>query len=353
MFYNILRKILFSFEPETAHRIVSEILKFSNRFLLKGFTESFFQFHHDKLKRKLWNIEFPNIVGLAAGFDKSGELYPVLARLGFGFIECGTFTPLPQEGNPMPRLFRYPQEKIIINRMGFNNPGIEKARETFLNQKLTVPRGINIGKNKNTPLEKSLEDYCKCFESLYPFANYIVINVSSPNTPDLRDLQDSLILQELIRLLNQKKESLNISIPVLIKLAPDLTDNQLYTILDTYLQLKVDGVVLTNTTLKRPVDANKYEKGGLSGRFLRNLANEIIKKTYKYTNGKIPIIGVGGVFSGQDALEKIFFGASLVQIYTGYIYEGPFLPKKILMDILEFLEKENTSLTEITGIHSI
>jgi len=352
MIYDILKPILFSFDPENAHEFIVNVLKFINHTPLSLVEESLLTFNSEKIKIKVWNVEFPNFLGLAAGFDKTGELFESLSIMGFGFIECGTFTPLPQEGNPKPRLFRYPQYRAIINRMGFNNPGIEKAKETFQKQKKTLPRGINIGKNKITPLEKAMDDYIQCFEKLYPFADYIVINVSSPNTPNLRDLQESKMLLELIQYLKKRINEKNLSLPILIKLAPDLSEKQFYKIIEDSINSGIDGLVLTNTTIQRPEELKFAESGGLSGLPLRDISTQWIKKAFVFTKGTIPIIGVGGIFNGNDALEKIMGGASLVQIYTGYVYEGPFLPKKILKHIDSFLEKEKANIKDIIGVNA-
>lgn len=304
-----------------------------------------------RLKLKVWNIEFPNFLGLAAGFDKTGELYPIFSNFGFGFIECGTFTPLPQKGNPKPRLFRYKEHLALVNRMGFNNPGIEKAKQIFLKQYKTIPRGINIGKNKITPNEKAIEDYIKDFELLYPFADYFVINLSSPNTPDLRKLQSSKDMLELVKLLHKKQKDLNLKIPILVKIAPDLEENEFYIILESFVSAGVDGFVLTNTTLQRD-GIDNLEIGGVSGLPLKDLSTRMIKKAYRFLEGKIPIIGVGGIMTPKDALDKIMAGSHLVQIYTGYVFEGPFFPKRILEFIDLFLEKENCKLEDIIGIQS-
>lgn len=349
MFYKLIKPILFSLDPEFAHESVNEILKRSA--FISTSMKPLFSYDSIHLKRSIWNIDFPNILGLAAGFDKTGSLYEVLSNMGFGFIECGTFTPLPQEGNPKPRLFRYPKEQAIVNRMGFNNPGIEQAKEIFQQQKKIKPRGINIGKNKNTPIEEAIKDYIKCFDVLYPYADYIVINVSSPNTPNLRDLQESNQILELIHYLKKKKDELKIHLPILIKLSPDLKEKQFYQLLENYIKHGIDGIILTNTTIERNESFKHFENGGLSGLPLKDISTNWIKKAYRFTEGKIPIIGVGGIFNGQDALEKIMAGASLIQIYTGLIYEGPFIMKRILQYIDHFLKKEKTSLNEITGIH--
>lgn len=350
MIYKLLKPILFSFEPEFTHDLISNILKKTSK-ISSSFKRLFtYESHH--LKRTIWNIEFPNILGLAAGFDKTGELYEVLSYFGFGFIECGTFTPLPQDGNPKPRLFRYPEKLAIVNRMGFNNPGIEKAKQIFQHQKKIVPRGINIGKNKNTPINHAINDYLDCFNELYPFADYIVINVSSPNTPNLRELQESNQILELIRYLKKRKEELETTVPILIKLSPDLTETQFYQILENYIANGIDGIVLTNTTIERNEFYKHFEPGGLSGLPLKEISTKWIKKAFQFTEGKIPIIGVGGIFNSKDALEKIMAGASLIQIYTALIYEGPFLIKNILQEIDEFLYKENTNLLELTGIQA-
>lgn len=351
MIYKFLSQILFNFDPENAHQFVSDTLKFFNLFPIQKVENSIFSYYSDKLKIKLWDIEFPNIIGLAGGFDKTGELYPIFSYMGFGFIECGTFTPQPQEGNPKPRLFRYPEHFAIVNRMGFNNPGVEKAKEILAKQKKIIPRGINIGKNKLTPNEKAIEDYLFCFENLYQFADYIVINISSPNTPNLRELQESKDMLDLIKILQKKKRDLNINIPILIKLSPDLSENQFYFILESFVNAGIDGLILTNTTIQRKDNISYFESGGLSGLPLKDISTNWIKKAYRFLNKKIPIIGVGGIFNGQDALEKIMAGSSLIQIYTGYIYEGPFLPKRILKYIDSFLEKENCKLKDIIGIN--
>ncbi|MFN3604045.1 MAG: quinone-dependent dihydroorotate dehydrogenase [Leptonema sp. (in: bacteria)] len=350
MFYKLLSKILFNFEPEKSHQIVTNILKYLNALPLENVIQLTFHYTSDRLKQNLWDIDFPNILGLAAGFDKTGELYPILSNFGFGFIECGTFTPQPQIGNPKPRLFRYQDKKALVNRMGFNNPGIDKAKEIFKSQKKTIPRGINIGRNKTTSNEKSIEDYINCFEVLYPFSDYMVINVSSPNTTGLRDLQTSKEVLQLIKIIQKKKKELQISLPILVKISPDLTEKQFYFILERFANSGIDGVILTNTTTRRDGDLSNLESGGLSGLPLKEISTNWICKAYKFLGKQIPIIGVGGIFNGKDALEKIMCGASLVQIYTGYVYEGPLLPKRILFYIDSFLERENCNITDIVGI---
>ncbi|MCS7204482.1 MAG: quinone-dependent dihydroorotate dehydrogenase [Leptospiraceae bacterium] len=347
--YFLVRQLLFQKDPEQAHDYVVSILKKQ-----KNVTQKFsFLFRHssENLKRTVWGMEFPNPLGLAGGFDKTGELYEVLSYLGFGFIECGTFTPLPQEGNPKPRLFRYPKYGAIVNRMGFNNPGVDAASRTFQLQRKTIPRGISIGKNKTTPNERAMEDYLLAFEKLHPFADYIAINVSSPNTPQLRDLQQSKELLDFVKLLKDKSKTQK-QVPILIKLSPDLDNKMFFSLLEVYLDAGVDGIILTNTTTRKFNQYQIHEEGGISGLPLKIIATDMIKKAYKFTSGKIPIIGVGGIFDGKDALEKIMAGASLIQIYTGLVYRGPFLPKKILSFLDNFLEKENTTLNEITGINA-
>ncbi len=350
MFYELFSKILFALEPETSHQITTKALKVMNFFPVQEFEKFFLCYTSKRLKLNVWNIEFPNILGLAGGFDKTGELYPVFSNFGFGFIECGTFTPQPQEGNPKPRLFRYEEHFAIVNRMGFNNPGIEKAKEVFLLQKKTIPRGINLGKNKITPNHKAKEDYIEGFQLLYPFADYFVINVSSPNTPDLRKLQSSKEILELINILQKKQKDLNISIPILIKLDPDLEEKEFYLILESFATSGIDGFILTNTTLQREEMYKNFEMGGLSGLPLKNRSTMLIKKAYRFLEGKIPIIGVGGIMNPNDALEKIMAGSSLIQIYTGFVFGGPLFPKKILQYIDNFLEKENCKLQDIIGI---
>ncbi len=288
---------------------------------------------HSKLERTLFGIRFPNPVGLAAGFDKDAKIYSELSNFGFGFVEIGTLTPKPQAGNPKRRLFRLKKDKGIINRMGFNNEGVDKAV-----MRLKKNRGIiiggNIGKNKLTPNDRATDDYVICFEKLFPYVDYFVVNVSSPNTPNLRDLQQKKPLTKLLNTLqkyNHKKEAPK---PILLKIAPDLTNPQLLDIISIVEETKISGVIATNTTLRRDELASdpsiSAEAGGLSGKPLTNRSTEVIRFLDTQSNSSFPIIGVGGIHTPEDAIEKLEAGASLVQLYTGFVYEGPLAVKRIL-----------------------
>lgn len=288
---------------------------------------------HSKLERTLFGIRFPNPVGLAAGFDKDAKIYSELSNFGFGFVEIGTLTPKPQAGNPKQRLFRLKKDKGIINRMGFNNEGVDKAV-----MRLKKNRGIiiggNIGKNKLTPNDRATDDYVICFEKLFPYVDYFVVNVSSPNTPNLRDLQEKKPLTKLLNTLqkyNHKKEAPK---PILLKIAPDLTNPQLLDIISIVEETKISGVIATNTTLRRDELASdpsiSAEAGGLSGKPLTNRSTEVIRFLDTQSNSSFPIIGVGGIHTPEDAIEKLEAGASLVQLYTGFVYEGPLAVKRIL-----------------------
>lgn len=288
---------------------------------------------HSKLERTLFGIRFPNPVGLAAGFDKDAKIYSELSNFGFGFVEIGTLTPKPQAGNPKRRLFRLKKDKGIINRMGFNNEGVDKAV-----MRLKKNRGIiiggNIGKNKLTPNDRATDDYVICFEKLFPYVDYFVVNVSSPNTPNLRDLQEKKPLTKLLNTLqkyNHKKEAPK---PILLKIAPDLTNPQLLDIISIVEETKISGVIATNTTLRRDELASdpsiSAETGGLSGKPLTNRSTEVIRFLDTQSNSSFPIIGVGGIHTPEDAIEKLEAGASLVQLYTGFVYEGPLAVKRIL-----------------------
>ena len=289
-----------------------------------------------RLERELFGLKFKNPVGLAAGFDKDAKLYNELSNFGFGFIEIGTITPKPQEGNPKKRLFRLKEDSAIINRMGFNNGGIEEAVER-LKKNSGVLIGGNIGKNKVTPNENAVDDYEICFNALFDYVDYFVVNVSSPNTPNLRALQDKEPLTQLLKalqVLNFKKDQ---SKPILLKIAPDLSDDQLLDIIDIVNITKIDGVIATNTTISREglISDNKTEVGGLSGKPLTKHSTEVIRFLAEKSNKAFPIIGVGGIHSAEDALEKLEAGADLVQLYTGFIYEGPRLIKSINKTLLK------------------
>jgi dihydroorotate dehydrogenase len=300
--------------------------------LLKRFV---FHFEHPSIERKVFGLHFKNPVGLAAGFDKDAELINAMEDLGFGFVEIGTLTPRPQPGNPRPRLFRLIKDKALINRMGFNNRGVGDAIPRLKDRYTKLIVGGNIGKNKDTPNDKAKDDYVYCLHALYDHVDYFVINISSPNTPGLRNLQSKKPLTELLKILQQEIGKKAIKKPLLLKIAPDLTDHQLDDIIEILNSLRLDGVVATNTTISRSglktnsKDIRSIGDGGLSGLPLAERSNEVIKYLRKHLKDDIPIIGVGGIMDVQDALEKLEAGATLLQVYTGFIYEGPALIKNI------------------------
>ena len=294
-----------------------------------------FVYENPKLEQNLFGLTFKNPVGLAAGFDKDAELIEPLSHLGFGFIEIGTLTPKPQDGNPEPRLFRLPKDKALINRMGFNNKGVKTAVERLRNRKSEVLIGGNIGKNKITPNENATADYLTCFDALYDVVDYFTVNVSSPNTPNLRALQEKKPLMELLGMLQKRNNEQLKPKPILLKIAPDLTNSQLDDIIEIVTETKIAGLIAHNTTIQRDdlkTSENQLSEignGGLSGKPLKNRSTEVIKYLFEKSDRKLKIIGVGGIHSPQDALEKLKVGACLVQLYTGFIYEGPALIKKI------------------------
>lgn len=356
--YSLLRPLIFQLSPETAHHLVIRALSAmqSMSWVRKQFEKRYI-LEDPRLKSEIFGLNFPNPVGLAAGFDKNAEVFPALAALGFGFVEVGTLTPRPQPGNPKPRIFRLSPEEALINRMGFNNRGIEQAKFSLIGlPRPPIPIGINLGKNKDTPNEQAIDDYLQGLTALYPYGHYFVINVSSPNTQGLRDLQQIDALQQLLKALVQEKERLTqkstLHRPILLKIAPDLSTDELEEIVQTALQQKVDGIIATNTTVAREglTSKAKNETGGLSGRPLTQRSTEMIRSIYRITQGAIPIIGVGGIFTGQDAYEKIRAGANLVQVYTSMIYRGPQVAKQINQELLSILEQEQIqSIQEIVG----
>jgi dihydroorotate dehydrogenase len=336
MYKLLIRPILFCFDPEQVHHFTFSLIRFLNK--IPGFGnlfQSIYEVKNPKLEREVFGLKFKNPVGLAAGFDKDAKLYQELSNFGFGFIEIGTLTPKPQEGNPKKRLFRLKEDSAIINRMGFNNGGVDEAVER-LKKNNGVLIGGNIGKNKNTPNEEATLDYEICFEALFPHVDYFVVNVSSPNTPNLRALQDKEPLTHLLQTLQNLNLQKPKQKPILLKIAPDLTNEQLLDIIDIINETKIAGVIATNTTLSREglQSENKAEMGGLSGKPLTNRSTEVIRFLSEKSNKSFPIIGVGGIHSADDAIEKLNAGASLVQLYTGFIYEGPSLIKKINERIL-------------------
>ena len=337
MYKIFIRPLLFCFDPEKVHYFTFSLIRFLNK--IPGFSSFFkalYEVKDSRLEREVFGIKFKNPVGLAAGFDKDAKLYQELSNFGFGFIEIGTLTPVGQEGNPKKRLFRLKEDNAIINRMGFNNGGVKEAVER-LKQNKGVLIGGNIGKNKVTPNEEAVKDYEICFEALFPYVDYFVVNVSSPNTPNLRELQDKKPLTELLQTLQNQNNSKPNQKPILLKIAPDLTDEQLLDIIDIVNDTKIAGVIATNTTISREglQSVNKSEMGGLSGKPLTKRSTEVIRFLSEKSNKAFPIIGVGGIHTAEDALEKLEAGASLVQLYTGFIYEGPKLIKDINKALLK------------------
>lgn len=336
MYKLIIRPLLFLFDPEEVHYFTFSLIRILSR--IPGFSLLFramYEVNDKRLETEVFGLKFKNPVGLAAGFDKDAKLFKELSNFGFGFIEIGTLTPKGQEGNPKKRLFRLKADSAIINRMGFNNGGVQEAVER-LKKNTNVLIGGNIGKNKGTPNENATSDYEICFEALFDHVDYFVVNVSSPNTPNLRALQDKEPLTQLLQTLQDLNSKKSTPKPILLKIAPDLTDEQLLDIIDIVAITKIAGVIATNTTLSREglqSDA-RSEMGGLSGKPLAKRATEVIRFLSEKSNKAFPIIGVGGIHSVEDALEKLDAGASLIQLYTGFIYEGPSLVKAINKAIL-------------------
>ena len=334
MYKILFRPIFFLLEPEKAHHLVTGLFQFLIKIPgVKHLTEAMYVVKNKKLERELFGLKFPNPVGLAAGFDKQASFYQAFSSLGFGFIEVGTITPKPQDGNPKPRMFRLTADEGLINRMGFNNGGLEMARENLKGRDRNFIIGGNIGKNKVTPNENAIDDYMACFQELHDLVDYFVVNVSSPNTPGLRELQDKEPLTELLAALKAENSKLERPKPILLKIAPDLTNAQLDDIIDIVSETNIDGVIATNTTISREglrtSSTITKEAGGVSGKPVLSRSTEVIRYLHDHSNGSFPIIGVGGIHSADDAIEKLNAGASLVQIYTGFIYEGPQLIKAI------------------------
>lgn len=334
--YSLVKKFLFRYDPEDVHyKVLRWLTKAYNTGLGKKYLTSNYSYNHPSLEKTVFGIHFKNPVGLAAGFDKDAKYIEQLSCLGFGFIEIGTLTPKPQDGNEKPRLFRLPADGAIVNRMGFNNEGVDAAVERLKHRDSKVIIGGNIGKNKNTPNEEAVNDYIYCFQKLFNYVDYFVVNVSSPNTPGLRDLQEKEPLHHLLLTLQNINLQYPNAKPILIKIAPDLTNEQVDDVIDIVQQVKLAGIVATNTTISREgllsdsTEVHDMGIGGLSGKPVRKRSTEIIRYISQKTNGAIPIIAVGGIFNAQDAQEKIDAGASLVQVYTGFIYSGPGIAKNI------------------------
>jgi dihydroorotate dehydrogenase len=339
--YKFLKLFLFQFDPERIHYFVTGTLQRAQRMWgVPKLIKAAFKLEHPSLEREVFGLKFKNPVGLAAGFDKNGEYIEELANFGFGFIEVGTVTPLPQPGNEKPRMFRLPQDEALINRMGFNNKGVD-----VLAKKLTLVKrdgliiGGNIGKNKNTPNEEAVNDYIKCFDRLFDVVDYFVVNVSSPNTPALRELQEKEPLKKILNTLQSRNLTHPIAKPILLKIAPDLTNSQLDDIVEIVQETKIAGVIASNTTISREDlqsgESQKKEMGGLSGKPLTKRATEVIRYLSDKSGKSFPIIGVGGIHSAKDAKDKLDAGAVLVQIYTGFVYEGPGLVKRILEGLIK------------------
>ncbi|OYX27738.1 MAG: dihydroorotate dehydrogenase (quinone) [Flavobacteriales bacterium 32-35-8] len=346
MYKLIIRPILFWFDPEDVHYFTFSLIRFLNKIpFVPAIIRKIYQVEDASLEKELFGLTFKNPIGLAAGFDKDAKLFDELSNFGFGFIEIGTLTPKAQPGNPKKRLFRLKADSAIINRMGFNNGGVEDAvlrlkknPSTTLRTGKHVLIGGNIGKNKVTPNEEAVSDYKICFNALFEYVDYFVVNVSSPNTPNLRALQDKEPLTNLLKDLQIENSKHPKKKPILLKIAPDLTNEQLLDIIDIVAETKIDGIIATNTTISRDglISESKNEIGGLSGKPLTNRSTEVIRFLAEKSNKAFPIIGVGGIHTVKDALEKLDAGADLIQLYTGFIYEGP----KLIKDINKALIKK-------------
>jgi len=346
VYKSLLKPLFFLKKPEDAHHFTFDLTKLTfNLPLIKSVVKSTFQLDDPRLEREVFGLKFKNPVGLAAGFDKDAKLIDEMAMLGFGFIEIGTLTPKPQEGNPKPRLFRVPQDQALINRMGFNNGGVLEAVERLKKRKSDVIIGGNIGKNKNTPNENAVDDYLFCLEALHDYVDYFVVNVSSPNTPNLRDLQEKEPLKALLQAVKAANDLKEKPKPILLKIAPDLTDGQLDDIVEIVMDTNIAGVIATNTTIDRSGLSTSKEEieaigaGGVSGKVLAKRSTEVIRYLNQKSIGAFPIIGVGGIDSPEEAIEKLKAGAALVQVYSGMIYEGPGLIKRIKKGLLAYFSR--------------
>ncbi len=332
MLYQLAKPLLFRLDPETAHDVTLGLIARAHRLGLLP-TKTF----QSAQPTRAMGLDFPNPVGLAAGLDKNGDYIDALAALGFGFIEIGTITPRPQPGNPKPRMFRLVEQQAIINRMGFNNHGVDRLIENVKRSRYRGILGINIGKNFDTPIERAADDYLACLEKVYEFASYITVNISSPNTKNLRQLQQENEFDALLAALKQKQQSLETQfgkyVPLAIKIAPDLSESEIDMIADRLLVHGIDGVIATNTTVSRAgieQSPHQQEAGGLSGKPLQQSATNVVRRLAQKLKGRIPIIGVGGITSAAAAKEKFDVGATLIQIYSGLIYRGPDLIRDIL-----------------------
>jgi len=340
MYKKLLKPILFCIDPERVHKITFFFINLIFKIpLLSALISKIYSLNNPILETEVFGIKFPNPIGLAAGFDKNAKLYNEFSNFGFGFIEIGTVTPLPQEGNPKKRLFRLVSDEAIINRMGFNNIGVEEVVKRLKFNKGVIVGG-NIGKNKITDLNNYIQDYLICFEKLYPYVNYFAINVSSPNTEKLRDLQQRDLLKNLLEAIQKKNKSYSFPKPVLLKIGPDLSQDQLIDVVEVIKETSLDGIIATNTTVSRDnlfsSENLVNQEGGLSGKPISKKSTNIIKFLHEKSNGSIPIIGVGGIMNPDDAIEKIKAGATLIQLYSGFVYSGPSIVKKINNAIIDY-----------------
>lgn len=333
MLSRIFKFYIYRSDPELAHKLAIKFIKtpFIKLNLLPNDS-------YENLYQNVLDMNFKSPIGLAAGFDKNAEIYNQIFDLGFGFTEVGTITPYPQEGNPKPRVFRLVEDKAIINRLGFPNDGMSIISKRIKNNPAKGICGINIGPNKENAT--SIEDYLSCFDQFFNYASYITINISSPNTPNLRSQHDDDKISQLIDSIQWKRSENKSKIPILLKISPDIDDNKIKNLCNIFIKKKINGIILTNTTIKNRdnlFNKNKFEKGGLSGAPLKDLSNDVIKKFYSFLGESIPIIGAGGVSCGETAFEKIKSGATLLQLYTSLVYEGPYVAKKIICLILTFV----------------
>ena len=345
--FSKLRSLIFKLEPELTHSLAIKALKF-------GYIPPFKQENNELLKTNIFGKNITNLIGMAAGFDKDAEVYNSLFKLGYGFVEVGTVTPLKQYGNPKPRMFRLEEDKALINRLGFNSSGAESVCSRIKNNPPKSLLGINIGPNKDT--FNRINDYLIGLRTFYNLADYLTINISSPNTENLRSFHNQQELENLISAIDKEKKVLKTKIPTTIKISPDINGNQIDQIAEVFLNYNIPAIIISNTTENNRdslVNSNKYQKGGLSGKPLEEKSNLLIKKFYKIFQGKIKIIGVGGVDSGKSVYEKLLCGANLIQLYTGMVYEGPNIVNKIIEELNGILKKEGISdLNNIIGSKS-
>lgn len=360
LYQSLIRPLLFKMPTETAHELGINALKLGlgNEFLQKRFAGRYACDEFGELER--FNLKFKNPFGVAAGFDKNAVVADQLSALGFGFVEVGTVTFEPQKGNPKPRLFRLPEDKALINRAGFNNEGTPAVVERLKNRRPGCVLGVNIGKNKDVANEAATENYLSSFDLAHAVADYIAVNVSSPNTPNLRELQKAETLEELLGALQARNAELNRlnkkNLPLLVKIAPDLSEAEIESVTDVCLRLNLDGIIATNTTVSRnnlracDAEIERIGNGGLSGKPLNARSTEVISKIHRYSKGKLPVVGVGGIFTPQDAFEKIAAGACLIQAYTGFVYQGPAFARDINFGLAKILRRKGfKSLDEAIG----